>query len=118
MASTAEMGVAAQVLMRDAHVSVCTLHEPGIAETDMEKNHHLLSELFLQLGLPAGPEQINAFVAAHSPLPHGTSLSEATFWNTAQAAFLREALEQDSDWVEAVDQLNEALRQAPLPNLE
>lgn len=104
--------------MRDAHVNVCNLHDLRITETNMERQHHSLSELFLQLGLPAGPEQINAFVAAHSPLPHGTSLSEATFWNTAQAAFLREALEQDSDWVESVDQLNEALRQAPLPNLE
>lgn len=81
------------------------------------ERHHPLSELFRQLGLPSRPEQIDAFVAAHSPLPHGTTLSEATFWNAAQAGFLREALEQDSDWAEAVDQLNEALRQLPLPNL-
>lgn len=36
----------------------------------------------------------------------------------AAVRWYRQALEQDSDWAEAVDQLNEALRQAPLPNLE
>ncbi|MCZ6828231.1 MAG: DUF2789 family protein [Gammaproteobacteria bacterium] len=37
-------------------------------------------------------------------------LDHAAFWNTGQAQFIREALEQDSDWSEVVDQLDALLR--------
>ncbi|WP_121497412.1 DUF2789 family protein, partial [Pseudomonas aeruginosa] len=38
-------------------------------------------------------------------LEEGTALPDAPFWNPAQASFLREALAEDSDWAEQVDEL-------------
>jgi hypothetical protein len=40
-------------------------------------------------------------------------LPDAPYWTLSQAAFLREALMQDSDWTDMVDQLSLALRLAP-----
>ena len=77
----------------------------------MESPRHSLSALFKQLGLPCDPNGINAFVSTHSPLPAELSLSEASFWSTAQAAFLREEILEDADWAPIVDQLNLLLRQ-------
>ncbi|MFN4236617.1 MAG: DUF2789 family protein [Vogesella sp.] len=37
-------------------------------------------------------------------------MPDAPYWTPAQSRFLREALQQDSDWAELVDQLNQALR--------
>jgi uncharacterized NAD(P)/FAD-binding protein YdhS len=37
-------------------------------------------------------------------------LADAPFWSFAQAVFLREVREADSDWSEVVDALNVALR--------
>jgi hypothetical protein len=36
-------------------------------------------------------------------------LSEAAFWTTAQAEFLREGTLVDADWAEVIDALNEGL---------
>jgi hypothetical protein len=71
---------------------------------------HHFSDLFDQLGLPSDDAGIAQFLAAHSPLADTVRLPEAVFWSPAQAAFLREALLQDSDWAELADQLSEALR--------
>lgn len=76
----------------------------------MEHGFHPFHELFEQLGLPSSPNEIRAFLQAHAPLPKETALPDAPFWTPAQAAFLREALQQDSDWAEVVDALNAALR--------
>lgn len=76
----------------------------------MNKPSHSFSDLFAQLGLPCEPDDIAAFLAAHAPLADNVKLVEAPFWKPTQAAFLREALQQDSDWAAPVDQLSAALR--------
>lgn len=78
----------------------------------MEHPDHAFSELFEQLGLPADAASIQAFIETHAPLPDEVPLSEAPFWSQAQAAFLRDALEDDADWAEVVDHLNASLRKA------
>jgi hypothetical protein len=76
----------------------------------LEHGFHPFHELFEQLGLPSDGDAIRRFIAKHSPLPHEVALPDAPFWTPAQAAFLREALEADSDWAEVVDALNAVLR--------
>lgn len=76
----------------------------------MESSHHRFSDLFDQLGLPAAPDDIAAFIAAHRPLPGALRLEDAPFWTPAQARLLCGALAEDADWAELVDQLNAALR--------
>ncbi len=71
----------------------------------MENAIHKLSDLFRQLGLPDDPAAIEAFIAAHRPLPHGVALADAPFWSPSQAQFLREELSEDADWAELVDAL-------------
>jgi hypothetical protein len=77
-----------------------------------DQPHHSFGELFKQLGLPADPQGIQDFIAAHRPLPDTVRLADAPFWNANQSAFLREEIQRDADWAELVDQLNVALRQA------
>jgi len=76
---------------------------------------HHFSDLFAQLGLPCDEAGIRQFLATHTPLAADVRLPEAGFWTPAQAAFLHEAMQQDADWVELVDQLSGALRAAPAP---
>jgi Protein of unknown function (DUF2789) len=76
----------------------------------MDTRTHTLQMLFCQLGLGDDAEQINAFIELHSPLPSNISLAESCFWDEAQAAFLTEAIEEDSDWCELVDGLDCLLR--------
>lgn len=76
----------------------------------MESPIHPFSELFAQLGLPSDAQGIRQFLAQHGPLAPDVSLPDAACWTPSQATFLREALQQDSDWAEVVDQLNQALR--------
>ena len=78
----------------------------------MDKPIHRFTELFAQLGLPSDEQAIGQFLAAHTPLADDVALTDAPFWNAAQAAFLREELLGDADWAEMVDQLNAALRAA------
>jgi hypothetical protein len=78
----------------------------------MDTSTHDLGNLFRQLGLAAEPVAIEAFLATHRLKP-GTALAEAPFWNKAQSSFLREALANDSDWAEAVDELSALLSQQP-----
>lgn len=77
----------------------------------MSPHYHRFCELFEQLGLPADVPSIAAFIQRHSPLHPAIRLEEATFWAPAQAALLRDALQNDADWAEVVDQLNLALRE-------
>jgi hypothetical protein len=37
-------------------------------------------------------------------------LPQADFWSASQASFLREAVADDSDWCEVVDELDRLLR--------
>jgi Protein of unknown function (DUF2789) len=76
----------------------------------MDTSMHTLQMLFCQLGLADDEEQITVFIRMHRPLPQNISLPEANFWNEAQAAFLTEAIEDDSDWCELVDKLDCLLR--------
>lgn len=72
----------------------------------MHRSTHSMVDLFAQLGRPTSPGDIETFVARWSPLAGSVRLHEADFWNSSQAAFLREALGEDADWAEVVDQLN------------
>lgn len=76
----------------------------------MQPAFHPLSELFRQLGLPDDAASIEAFVQTHAPLPAGVALADAPWWTPAQARFLREAVCEDADWAEVVEQLDAALR--------
>lgn len=81
----------------------------------MENHFHRFHELFQQLGLGDSAADIDAFIHNHAPLAENTRLSDAPFWSAAQASFLREAMQDDSDWCELADQLSAVLRQPP-PN--
>ncbi|MDF3932662.1 DUF2789 domain-containing protein [Pseudomonas citronellolis] len=70
----------------------------------MDTTPHTFAELFKQLGLPNERQDIDAFLAGHR-LEADQALADAPFWNEAQATFLREALDDDSDWAEEVDEL-------------
>ena len=74
---------------------------------------HHFSELFAQLGLPNDEYAIQRFIVSHARLSDDFRLPDAPFWTPSQAAFLREAISHDSDWVEMVDQLSVALRPVP-----
>ncbi|MCY1288453.1 hypothetical protein D9M68_251320 [compost metagenome] len=65
---------------------------------------HSLANLFEQLGLAADPASIDTFISSHRLKP-GQTITEGEFWSAAQAAFLRESLQDDSDWAEEVDEL-------------
>lgn len=69
-----------------------------------------MNTLFSQLGLANENADIKKFVEEHAPLPPELELDEAPFWTPSQAALLREALSNDADWAEVVDQLNASLR--------
>ncbi len=77
----------------------------------MEKAFHHFNELFAQLGLPSDEAGIRRFITRHRPLTPELRLADAPCWNETQARFLREAIAQDADWAELVDQLDLALRQ-------
>ena len=77
----------------------------------MNKPMHHFSDLFAQLGLPNDDDAIQSFIASHFPLSSDYRLPDAPFWSPTQAAFLREAILQDSDWVVMIDQLSVSLRE-------
>ena len=76
----------------------------------MDTSEHTFATLFQQLGLPSDSSSIDEFIATHAPLEPATRLADASFWSSGQAAFINEALKDDSDWAEIVDQLNACLR--------
>ncbi|MHB8949261.1 MAG: DUF2789 domain-containing protein [Rhodoferax sp.] len=75
----------------------------------MDQPMHRFHALFAQLGLPSDELGIRQFITQDASLAPDVKLDDAAFWTPAQATFLREALVQDADWAEQVDQLNEAL---------
>ena len=74
----------------------------------MDTTESSMTNLFLQLGLPAGKEEIAAFIRDHQ-LAEDVRVSEAPYWNDGQRQFLREQLVVDADWAIIVDELSEAL---------
>lgn len=71
----------------------------------MNTSPHTLSSLFAQLGLPDDPASIDRFIASH-PLGAADHVAKADFWTPSQSRFLRDALIEDAEWVEAVDLLS------------
>lgn len=78
----------------------------------MDFQNHSITSLFEQLGIGDSEKDINRFINRFAPIPSAVELHEALCWNKAQAAFLKQAKDEDADWAEVVDQLNVMLRQA------
>ena len=76
----------------------------------METPIHSMVSLFNQLGLDSTEEDVKNFINKNSPLPSSIVLHKADFWNTSQASFLKQMIDEDADWAEIVDQLNTMLR--------
>jgi hypothetical protein len=76
----------------------------------MDTSLHNPQTLFRQLGLSDRPQDIVRFIAEHRLSTAAQPLAAAPFWSPAQAAFIQEAIEQDSDWCEVVDELDRMLR--------
>ena len=68
-----------------------------------------LTHLFKQLGLSNKSADIAHFIEVHQ-LPAETHLTQGPFWRSAQKAFLLEALNEDAQWSEVIDQLDVMLR--------
>lgn len=71
--------------------------------------YHNLNDLFAQLGLDSEDTDIEDFLARHQ-LSREDHLAQAPFWNEGQREFLEKAILEDSDWCEAVDELDSLLR--------
>lgn len=71
--------------------------------------HHTLNDLFAQLGLASEDAAIDEFLVRHH-LDGDQKLSKAPFWSDGQRRFLQEAILDDSDWCEVVDELDTLLR--------
>ncbi len=76
----------------------------------MESPAHSINSLFTQLGLEDSDEAIDNFIELHKPVPSHLRLHEAEFWSASQATFLQQAVEEDADWAELVDQFDVMLR--------
>ncbi|HHF3024110.1 DUF2789 domain-containing protein [Vibrio diabolicus] len=76
----------------------------------MEMHQHGMAELFQQLGLGSSPQEIKNFINEHRHKRASAPLHEASFWTSSQATFLKQAIEEDADWAELVDQLDVMLR--------
>lgn len=75
----------------------------------MDTSIHNMSALFQQLGLASSQHDIDLFIEHHKIAPN-TPIEKACFWNPSQSTFIRESIEQDSDWSEIIDQLDALLR--------
>ena len=75
----------------------------------MDTTSNDLSHLFKQLGLPNNQENINDFVSKNKLDKH-TLMIDADCWNSSQKAFLKEALSEDAQWTEVIDQLDVMMR--------
>lgn len=76
----------------------------------MDRSSHTLSCLFDQLGLDSSQEAIHLFINTHKGLDDEIAIENASFWTRSQANFLKEAVSEDADWAEVVDNLNALLR--------
>lgn len=78
----------------------------------MSINSRTLEELFEQLGLSSKKIHMDQFIERHQ-LKSSSILSEAIYWTSDQKSFLIEAISQDSEWAEVVDQLANLLIRKP-----
>lgn len=69
---------------------------------------HTMQDLFAQLGLDSSPSAIRTFVRTHV-LHRDEDLQAARFWTESQAQFIRDAWNEDADWVHVVDELETML---------
>jgi hypothetical protein len=76
----------------------------------METPIHSIVSLFDQLGLDSSEEGVDNFIEKNGLLLGNKELHKASFWNSSQASFLKQALDEDADWVEIVNQLDVMLR--------
>ncbi|MCT8987148.1 DUF2789 domain-containing protein [Shewanella phaeophyticola] len=76
----------------------------------MDTTENDLSHLFQQLGLGHKPQEINDFISQNKLAKH-TLLIDAPCWNSSQCAFLKEALMEDAQWSEVIDQLDVMMRE-------
>lgn len=67
------------------------------------------SHLFEQLGLESHVDSIDKFIADHT-IPANVLIYQAEFWNGSQKTFIKEAIEEDAQWSEIIDQLDALLR--------
>ncbi|GGQ01128.1 DUF2789 domain-containing protein [Shewanella ulleungensis] len=75
----------------------------------MDTTENDLSHLFQQLGLAHSQQDINEFVSQNKLAAH-TLLIDAPCWNPSQRAFIKEALMEDAQWSEVIDQLDVMMR--------
>lgn len=75
----------------------------------MDLKFHTLNALFAQLGLPNDDKFITQYIKEHH-LENNVRIDQAAFWSENNAKFLRESIEEDSDWSGIVDQLDAQLR--------
>ncbi len=76
----------------------------------MDMQNPSMNSLFEQLGLPSDDAAIDNFIDNHKGLNKATLLEDAPFWNQSQRLFISDALRQDAEWAEVIDQLNTRLR--------
>ncbi len=76
----------------------------------MDRSSHTLACLFAQLGIDNQESDIEQFIQSHRGIPPEVPLAKASFWSDAQAEFLKEGLQEDSDWAEVIDCLDALLR--------
>ena len=78
----------------------------------MDTSSHNMKSLFDQLGLPSEGDQIERFISQHRTRTGLDPLEGAPFWSPSQARFIQQALSDDSDWSEVVDELTSAISNA------
>ncbi len=75
----------------------------------MDVSKKTLGTLFDQLGLSNDAAAIEAFIQSHTLLNRAGPIWAEPFWSPSQASFLKEALENDADWSEIVDEMSNLL---------
>ncbi|WP_415898932.1 DUF2789 family protein [Neptuniibacter sp. QD48_11] len=75
-------------------------------------NYHSreIENLFKKLGLNDDPNYIENFIEKNKIDSIETHLADAPCWNKSQSIFLRNKIYSDSQWSEAIDQLDIILR--------
>ena len=75
----------------------------------MDTSGHTMRDLFAQLGLANNEVAMEAFMR-NNHLESEIPLAQAAFWSAGQAQFISEAIAEDAEWAEIVDQLDAQLR--------
>lgn len=70
---------------------------------------YTMTDLFKQLGLPADHHSIAAFIDKHAGACQTCALPYAMIWTESQRAFLKEAINDDSDWAIPAERLTSLL---------